>query len=90
MFFSGTQYGNTQTNIVIVQLSKLVQTRADFIYNLTCTIRPPDDALVQSGFISGANRPVPIEYLPAEHKLKADVRLLIEHQVSEYEIHAVK
>ena len=75
------QYGNTQTNIVIVQFSKLVQTRADFIYNLTCTIQPPDDALVQSGYI-GANRPVPIEYLPAEHKLKADVRLLIEHKVT--------
>ena len=77
------QYGNTQTNIVIVQLSSLVQTRADFIYNLTCTILPPDDATVKSGYI-GANHiqhPVPIEYLPAQHKLKAQVRLIIEHKV---------
>ena len=76
------QYGNTQTNIVIVQLSSLVQTRADFIYNLTCTILPPDDATVKSGYI-GANHiqhPVPIEYLPAQHKLKAQVRLIIEHR----------
>ena len=82
-FCYALQYGNTQTNIVIVQLSSLVQTRADFIYNLTCTILPPDDATVKSGYI-GANHiqhPVPIEYLPAQHKLKAQVRLIIEHKV---------
>ena len=37
--------------------------------------------MVQSGYIgAGSGQPVPIEYLPAEHRLSADVRLVIEYQ----------
>ena len=48
----GTEgYGNTQTNIVIVQNSEFVQTSRDMIYNLTCTIQAPGESVVSSGYI---------------------------------------
>ena len=48
----GTEvYDLTQTNIVVVQHSELVQTSKDMIYNLTCTIQPPDESIVSSGYI---------------------------------------
>ena len=45
------QYGNTLTNIVVVQYSELVQTSRDLIYNLTCTLQAPGETLVTSGYI---------------------------------------
>ncbi len=45
------KYGNTQTNIVVVQHSDIVQTSRDVIYNLTCTVQPPADSVVSSGYI---------------------------------------
>ncbi|CAB4058640.1 unnamed protein product [Lepeophtheirus salmonis] len=122
------KYGNTQTNVVIVQHSELVQTSRDVIYNLTCTVQDPGEAVVTSGYIgsayigsgsfvggssggddgneggggnngngswnfdnglsgggisgggSGFGRPIPIEYLPAEHTLDSRVRLVISYQ----------
>ena len=48
----GTEgYGNTQTNIVVVQHSERVQTAKDMIYNLTCTIQDPGESVVSSGYI---------------------------------------
>ncbi|XP_014208276.1 uncharacterized protein LOC106639272 [Copidosoma floridanum] len=79
----GTQrYGDTMTNIVVVQFSDYVQTGRDKRFNLTCLFRGPDEAVVTSGYI-GAGRsgaPIPIEYLPAENTLSSRVRLLILYQ----------
>ena len=48
----GTEYyGSTQTNIVVVQHSEIVQTSKDMIYNLTCTLQPPGESVVSSGYI---------------------------------------
>ena len=48
----GTEgYGDTQTNIVVVQHSELVQTSKDMIYNLTCTIQAPGESVVSSGYV---------------------------------------
>lgn len=48
----GTEgYGDTQTNIVVVQHSELVQTSKDSIYNLTCTMIPPGESVVSSSYI---------------------------------------
>ncbi|KAJ8980671.1 hypothetical protein NQ317_013283 [Molorchus minor] len=63
----GTQrYGDTMTNIVVVQFSDYVQTGG------------PGEAIVSSGFIGAG--PIPIEYLPAENSLSSKVRLLILYQ----------
>ena len=43
--------GNTQTNIVVVQNSQMVQTSKDMIYNLTCTLQTPGQSVVSSGYI---------------------------------------
>ncbi|XP_015594188.1 uncharacterized protein LOC107267249 isoform X3 [Cephus cinctus] len=79
----GTQrYGDTMTNIVVVQFSDYVQTGRDKRFNLTCLFRGPGEAVVTSGYI-GAGRsgsPIPIEYLPAENTLSSRVRLLILYQ----------
>ncbi|XP_033229864.1 uncharacterized protein LOC117181378 isoform X2 [Belonocnema kinseyi] len=79
----GTQrYGDTMTNIVVVQFSDYVQTARDKSFNLTCLFRGPDETVVTSGYI-GAGRsgaPIPIEYLPAENTLNNRVRLLILYQ----------
>ncbi|KAJ9583139.1 hypothetical protein L9F63_022518, partial [Diploptera punctata] len=78
----GTQrYGDTMTNIVVVQFSDYVQTGRDKRYNLTCLFRGPGEAVVTSGYIgAGAGSPIPIEYLPAENSLSSRVRLLILYQ----------
>lgn len=48
----GTQrYGDTMTNIVVVQFSDFVQTGRDKRYNLTCLFRGPGEAVVTSGYI---------------------------------------
>uniref|UniRef100_A0A1I8PQ32 No mechanoreceptor potential A n=1 Tax=Stomoxys calcitrans TaxID=35570 RepID=A0A1I8PQ32_STOCA len=48
----GTQrYGDTLTNIVVVQFSDNVQTSRDKRYNLTCVFRGPGEAVVTSGYI---------------------------------------
>lgn len=48
----GTQrYGDTMTNIVVVQFSDYVQTGKDKRFNLTCLFRGPGEAVVTSGFI---------------------------------------
>ncbi|KAJ1525654.1 hypothetical protein ONE63_008872 [Megalurothrips usitatus] len=79
----GTQrFGDSMTNIVVVQFSDYVQTGRDKRYNLTCLFRGPGEAVVTSGYI-GAGRsgaPIPIEYLPAENSLSSRVRLLILYQ----------
>jgi len=76
-----TQYGDTMTNIVVVQFSESIQTSLDMKYNLTCTTRGPGSAVVTSGYIgAGSGQPVPIEYLPAEHTLDSRVRLVIKYQ----------
>ncbi|XP_054090079.1 uncharacterized protein LOC105221415 isoform X3 [Zeugodacus cucurbitae] len=84
----GTQrYGDTLTNIVVVQFSDNVQTSRDKRYNLTCVFRGPGEAVVTSGYIgaglSNSDRsgsPIPIEYLPAENTLSSKVRLMILYQ----------
>ncbi|XP_060519493.1 uncharacterized protein LOC132697826 isoform X2 [Cylas formicarius] len=78
----GTQrYGDTMTNIVVVQFSDYVQTGKDKRFNLTCLFRGPGEAVVSSGFIgAGSGSPIPIEYLPAENTLSSKVRLLILYQ----------
>lgn len=45
------QYGDTLTNIVVVQFSDNVQTSRDKRYNLTCIFRGPGEAVVSSGYI---------------------------------------
>ncbi len=45
------QYGDTMTNIVVVQFSEDIQTSMDMKYNLTCTTRAPGSAIVTSGYI---------------------------------------
>lgn len=48
----GTQrYGDTMTNIVVVQFSDYVQTGKDKRFNLTCLFRGPGESIVSSGFI---------------------------------------
>lgn len=48
----GTQrYGDTMTNIVVVQFSDYVQTGRDKRFNLTCLFRGPGESVVSSGFI---------------------------------------
>ncbi|EFA06632.2 uncharacterized protein nompA isoform X2 [Tribolium castaneum] len=78
----GTQrYGDTMTNIVVVQFSDFVQTGRDKRFNLTCLFRGPGEAVVSSGFIgAGSGSPIPIEYLPAENTLSSKVRLMILYQ----------
>ena len=43
-----SQYGDTLTNVVVIQFSEAVQTRHDLAYNMTCTIRQPQDFTVTS------------------------------------------
>nr|CAI5863577.1 unnamed protein product [Callosobruchus analis] len=78
----GTQrYGDTMTNIAVVQFADNVQTGRDKRFNLTCLFRGPGEAVVTSGFIgAGSGSPIPIEYLPAENTLSSKVRLLILYQ----------
>lgn len=45
------QYGETITNIVVVQFSNYVQTGRDKRFNLTCLFRGPGEAVVTSGYI---------------------------------------
>lgn len=48
----GTQrYGDTMTNIAVVQFSDYVQTGRDKRFNLTCLFRGPGESIVSSGFI---------------------------------------
>merc|ERR1719232_23183 len=78
----GTErHGDTLSAVVVVQFSEAVQTRHDLAYNLTCTVKQPEDITVTSGTLgAGSGQPVPIEYLPAEHTLDSRVRLLIKYQ----------
>ncbi|XP_025832148.1 uncharacterized protein LOC108738303 [Agrilus planipennis] len=78
----GTQrFGDTMTNIVVVQFTDNVQTNMDKRYNLTCLFRGPGEAKVYSDYIgAGSGSPIPIEYLPAENTLSSKVRLLILYQ----------
>ena len=39
------------TNVVVVQYSEIVQTSRDIMYNLTCTVQEPGEAVVTSGYI---------------------------------------
>ncbi|XP_022174550.1 uncharacterized protein LOC111036724 isoform X1 [Myzus persicae] len=75
----GTQrYGDTMTNIVVVQFSDYVQTSRDKRYNLTCLFRGPGEAVVTSSYMTAnSGSPIPIEYLPAENSLSSRVRLMI-------------
>ena len=45
------QFGDSMTNIVVVQFSDYVQTSRDKRYNLTCLFRGPGEAVVTSGYI---------------------------------------
>lgn len=49
-FFS-QQYGDTMTNIIVVQFSESLQTSRDKRFNLTCLFRGPGEAVVTSGYI---------------------------------------
>lgn len=51
------QYGDTMTNIVVVQFSDYVQTGRDKRFNLTCLFRGPDEAVVTSGYIGAGYVP---------------------------------
>ncbi|XP_071521404.1 uncharacterized protein nompA [Panulirus ornatus] len=59
-----TKYGDTTTNIVVVQFADNVQTSLDKRYNLTCTVVGPGEAVVTSGYI-GAGCPVDNYVFPA-------------------------
>ena len=73
--------GDTETNIVVIQTSELVQTSKDMIYNLTCKLQSPGQSVVSSGYIgAGSGEPRPIEYLPAEHTIDSKVKLVIEYK----------
>ncbi|XP_037804836.1 uncharacterized protein LOC119599150 [Penaeus monodon] len=73
-----TRFGETTTNIVVVQFSDNVQTSLDKRYNLTCTVVGPSESVVTSGYIgAGSGAPTPIEYLPAENQLQSRVKLQI-------------
>jgi hypothetical protein len=48
------QYGDTISNIVVVQFSQDIQTLQDMKYNLTCTTRGPGSAVVTSGYLGTA------------------------------------
>lgn len=50
--FSLFQYGDTMTNIVVVQFSDYVQTGRDKRYNLTCLFRGPGEAVVTSSYMT--------------------------------------
>ncbi|KAG5675930.1 hypothetical protein PVAND_005787 [Polypedilum vanderplanki] len=78
----GTQrYGDTMTNIIVVQFSEHLQTGRDKRFNLTCLFRGPGESVVTSGYIgAGSGSPVPIEYLPAENSMSNKVRLMILYQ----------
>ncbi|XP_063367031.1 uncharacterized protein LOC134655495 isoform X4 [Cydia amplana] len=78
----GTQrYGDSMTNIVVVQFSDNVQTSRDKRFNLTCLFRGPAEAVVTSNYIgAGSGSPIPIEYLPEESSLNSKVRLMILYQ----------
>jgi len=78
----GTEkYGDTLSNVVVVQWSEQVQTAQDMVYNITCTVTGPRDITVTSATLgAGSGQPIPIEYLPAEHTLDSRVRLLIKYQ----------
>ncbi|XP_035910357.1 uncharacterized protein LOC118511407 isoform X4 [Anopheles stephensi] len=84
----GTQrYGDTMTNIIVVQFSDNVQTGRDKRFNLTCMFRGPGEAVVTSGYIGAgfqtidrSGSPIPIEYLPAENSMSNKVRLMILYQ----------
>ncbi|CAO1318099.1 unnamed protein product [Diamesa hyperborea] len=78
----GTQrYGDTITNIIVVQFSDNVQTGRDKRFNLTCLFRGPGESVVTSGYIgAGSGSPIPIEYLPAENSMSSRVRLMILYQ----------
>ncbi|XP_076063678.1 uncharacterized protein LOC143038409 isoform X2 [Oratosquilla oratoria] len=72
------KFGDTTSNIVVVQFTDYLQTISDKRYNLTCTVMGPGEAVVTSGYIgAGTGVPIPIEYLPAENVLKSRVRLQI-------------
>ncbi|XP_050440401.1 uncharacterized protein LOC126845652 isoform X2 [Adelges cooleyi] len=72
------RYGDTMTNIVVVQFSDYVQTNRDKRYNLTCLFRGPGEAVVTSSYMTAnSGSPMPIEYLPAENSLSSRVRLSI-------------
>ena len=43
-----SQHGDTLSAVVVVQFSEAVQTRHDLAYNLTCTVRQPEDITVTS------------------------------------------
>lgn len=45
------QYGDTMTNIIVVQFSESLQTSRDKRFNLTCLFRGPGEAVVTSGYI---------------------------------------
>lgn len=45
------QYGDTMTNIIVVQFSEALQTSRDKRFNLTCLFRGPGEAVVTSGYI---------------------------------------
>ncbi|XP_059610629.1 uncharacterized protein LOC132257653 [Phlebotomus argentipes] len=81
------RYGDTMTNIVVVQFSDNVQTGRDKRFNLTCLFRGPGEAVVTSGYIGAgfndidrSGSPIPIEYLPAENTMNNKIRLLILYQ----------
>lgn len=46
-----SQYGDTMTNIIVVQFSESLQTSRDKRFNLTCLFRGPGEAVVTSGYI---------------------------------------
>ena len=43
-----SQHGDTLSAVVVVQFSEAVQTRHDLAYNLTCTVKQPQDITVTS------------------------------------------
>ncbi|XP_018018616.1 uncharacterized protein LOC108675138 [Hyalella azteca] len=83
------RYGDTLTNIVVVQFAENVQTMMDKRYNLTCTTIGPSDSVVTSAYIgagygtavagatSSAGAPTPIEYLELENRLDQRVALRV-------------
>ncbi|XP_067124347.1 uncharacterized protein [Centruroides vittatus] len=78
------QYGDSMTNIVVVQFNDYVQTSRDKKYNLTCYLSGPGEAVVTSNYldarVDGRRFPTQIEHLPAQDMLTSIIRLIISYR----------
>lgn len=81
----GTQrYGDTMTNIIVVQFSDYVQTGRDKRFNLTCLFRGPGESVVSSGFIGAGYDTIKIPFKHYKHYFQLPV-LEVQFQLNIYQ-----